>query len=191
MRSPGASQMRNPSRTIRLFLSSTFSDMQSERDLMQRRVFPRLRAHSATLGFCFQAIDLRWGVSEEAGRHNRTMRICVEELHRCQQGGVRPNFLVLLGSRYGWRPPPEVIPSDLFLRLRSDVASRSREHAKLLDQIYIADENAVPSTHMLLPRVVPFDDPNSWSSDVEAPLLALLEEAATQLGWRRKRRRSG
>ena len=32
--------------TLRLFLSSTFADFQTERDVLQRRVFPELRQHS-------------------------------------------------------------------------------------------------------------------------------------------------
>ena len=33
-----------PSRTFRIFVSSTFSDMIAERSALQERVFPRLRA---------------------------------------------------------------------------------------------------------------------------------------------------
>lgn len=39
------------------------------------------------------------------------MRICLSELKRCQDDSPRPNFLVLLGDRYGWRPLPEEIPA--------------------------------------------------------------------------------
>jgi hypothetical protein len=35
--------MPEQSRTFRLFVSSTFSDMKAEREVLQRRVFPRLR----------------------------------------------------------------------------------------------------------------------------------------------------
>src|ERR1039457_1524975 len=102
------------SRTIRLFVSSTFSDLKAERDALQREVFPRLRQLCLSRGLRFQAIDLRWGISEEAGRDNRTMRICLRELRRCQQDRPKPNFLILLGDRYGWRPLPEIIPAALF-----------------------------------------------------------------------------
>lgn len=174
--------MRNPSRTVRLFVSSTFSDMKTERDLLQRRVFSELRAHCAKLGLRFQAIDLRWGVSEEAGRHNRTMRICLQELRRCQESAIKPDFLVLLGDRYGWRPLPELIPSQLFLRLRDFVASRDIALAGLFEQIYKHDANAVPEAHVLQPRVAPLDDASRWRSQVELPLLALLESAVAELG---------
>ncbi|MFA5262258.1 MAG: hypothetical protein WC378_00425 [Opitutaceae bacterium] len=53
--------------TIRLFVSSTFSDLKAERDALQREVFPRLKQLCLSKGLRFQAIDLRWGISEEAG----------------------------------------------------------------------------------------------------------------------------
>lgn len=98
--------------TIRLFVSSTFSDLKAERDALQREVFPRLKQLCLSKGLRFQAIDLRWGISEEAGRDNRTMRICLRELRRCQQDRPKPNFLILLGDRYGWRPLPGTCRSD-------------------------------------------------------------------------------
>jgi hypothetical protein len=65
---------------IRVFVSSTFSDLKLERDALAQRVFPKLEQHCLKEGFQFQAIDLRWGVSTEAGLDHRTMRICFEEL---------------------------------------------------------------------------------------------------------------
>jgi hypothetical protein len=61
--------------TIRFFLSSTFADFQTERDVLQELVFPELRTLSAEHGFRLQPIDLRWGVSEEAGTERQTLRI--------------------------------------------------------------------------------------------------------------------
>lgn len=55
----------------------------------------------------FQAIDLRWGVSEEEAADQSTMRICRAEIARCQAVTPRPNFVVLLGDRHGWRPLPD------------------------------------------------------------------------------------
>jgi len=63
---------------IRVFVSSTFSDLKLERDALARRVFPKLEQLCQTEGFQFQAIDLRWGVSTEAGLDHRTMRIRFE-----------------------------------------------------------------------------------------------------------------
>jgi len=88
-------------RQFRVFVSSTFSDMHAEREVLQRRVFPRLQRFCQRRGAHFLAVDLRWGVSEEAGLDQRTMPLCLSEIRRCQQMTPRPNFLVLLGQRYG------------------------------------------------------------------------------------------
>ena len=55
-------------------------------------------------GANFQAIDLRWGVSEQASRDQQAINICLTEIARCRQTSPRPNFIVLLGDRYGWVP---------------------------------------------------------------------------------------
>lgn len=94
---------------IRVFVSSTFSDMKHERNALAAEVYPKLEELCQKNGFQFQAIDLRWGVSTEAGLDHRTMRICFDELRRAQEISPEPNFLVLLGDRYGWRPLPEAI----------------------------------------------------------------------------------
>ena len=172
-------------RTIRLFVSSTFSDMKAERDVLQGDVFPRLRRFCLSHGLRFQAIDLRWGVPEEAGKDNRTMRICLRELKRCQEGRPKPNFLVLLGDRYGWRPLPEIIPADLFARLGERLPAAMQEllewretQAEDAKGWYRRDDNAVPPVYELRPR----GDDESWHETVEQPLLHALEATAREIG---------
>jgi hypothetical protein len=72
--------------TIRFFLGSTLADFQTERDVLQERVFPELRRLCAEAGFRLQPIDLRWGESEAAGIERQTLRICFDELERCRTG---------------------------------------------------------------------------------------------------------
>jgi len=55
------------SKTFRVFVSSTFADLAEERSALQRRVWPELAKLCEKAGFRFQAIDLRWCISEEAG----------------------------------------------------------------------------------------------------------------------------
>ena len=93
--------MAQAGKTFRIFVSSTFSDLKEERNALQKQVFPELRELCMQHGFRFQAIDLRWGVSEEASLDQQTMKICLDELARCQKTTPRPNFIVLLGDRYG------------------------------------------------------------------------------------------
>ncbi len=70
--------MANAARTLRIFVSSTFSDLKEERNALQAYVFPRLRELCAQHGCRFQAIDLRWGVRDEAGLDQQTMKMCLE-----------------------------------------------------------------------------------------------------------------
>ena len=84
---------------IRVFVSSTFSDLIHERNALHARVWPELERYCQQRGFTFHAIDLRWRVSAEAGLDHRTMRICFEELRRSQDTSPEPNFLILLGNR--------------------------------------------------------------------------------------------
>lgn len=96
-------------KTFRIFVSSTFNDLTAERNALQKNVFPKLRELCMQHGYRFQAIDLRWGVREESALDQQTMRICLEEVARCQRP-PNPNFIVLLCDRYGWRPLPVEIP---------------------------------------------------------------------------------
>jgi len=136
-------------KTFRIFVSSTFTDFKAERNALQQYVFPRLRELCARHGCRFQAIDLRWGVSEEAARDQQTVPICLREIARCQEVTPRPNFIVLLGDRYGWRPLPAEIPAEEFDQLTAGLPDVEKE---FLEEWYRLDANAVPPVYCLLPR---------------------------------------
>ena len=144
--------MAQTSKTFRIFISSTFSDLKEERNALQKQVFPRLRELCMAHGCRFQAIDLRWGVREEAALDQQTMKICLDEIGRCQKTSPRPNFIVLLGERYGWRPLPAEISVDEFEKIEKRV-SDAGEKALLLNW-YKRDDNGVPPVYCLQPRVV-------------------------------------
>src|SRR5947208_447158 len=63
--------------TFRVFVSSTFDDLREERNILQEHLFPKLEKFCLEKGTRFQAIDLRWGVREEAGFDQKTMDICL------------------------------------------------------------------------------------------------------------------
>lgn len=136
-------------RVFRVFVSSTFTDMVAERNALNERVFGELRAHCAARGFGFQAVDLRWGIGDEASSGHRTMRTCLSEIARCQAISPRPNFIVLLGSRYGWRPLPEIVDAAELHRLIPHLAPSD---AALVEACYAREENAVPPVYALRHR---------------------------------------
>jgi hypothetical protein len=69
--------MAQKPRIFRVFVSSTFSDMVMERNALQEHVYPRLKELCAKHGVRFQAIDLRWGISQEAGLNQRATDVCL------------------------------------------------------------------------------------------------------------------
>ncbi len=181
--------MPRASRVFRIFVSSTFADLKAERNALQRDVYPKLQALCAGHGARFQAIDLRWGVSDEAGLDQQTMKICLAEIARCQAATRRPNFMILLGDRYGWRPAPAEIPAAEFAQIHAQVAAAAEggdqsaaDDLALLDEWYVRDDNAVPPAYMLQPRDPggPLADYEVWYP-VEQRLRGALRRAADQM----------
>lgn len=163
--------MAQATRMFRIFVSSTFSDLKAERNALQERVWPRLRELCARQGARFQAIDLRWGVSQEASLDQQTMSICLDEIARSQKVSRRPNFLVLLGDRYGSRLLPARIPASEYEAI---VAQVTPNDAARLAPWYRRDDNALPQAeYVLQPREAPYDDYTAWSA-VERELRAAL-----------------
>ena len=174
--------MRNQ-RIFRIFVSSTFGDFQAEREALREKVWPALQNFCRARGGDFQAVDLRWGVSESAGVEHETMKICLDEIAHCQRLSPRPNFLILVGDRYGWRPLPPAILAEEFAAVRASYAGDVDAQA-LLDRWYWRDENAIPVEYVLQPRP---QDYALWTP-VETRLLALLRNAAERLGMTPQRR---
>jgi ankyrin repeat protein len=94
-----------------IFISSTFVDMQAERDFLRSRVFPELEERLASRRHNLEWVDLRVGVAtasehDERVRELYVLKVCLDEVRRC-----RPYLIVLLGDRYGWVPPEDRIKS--------------------------------------------------------------------------------
>lgn len=171
--------MGRTNRTFRVFISSTFSDLKVERNALQESVYPRLRSLCAEHNCRFQAIDLRWGVSEEAAFDQQTIPVCLQELKRCQGVSPRPNFLILLGNRYGWRPLPAHVAADEFEAL---LEVSEKAHRRRLLEWYRRDDNAIPAEYCLLPRTGGFLDGDTWSRE-ENVIREALRESLGRLGW--------
>ena len=166
--------MPQQTKTFRVFVSSTFSDMREERRILQEKVFPDLQRYCESRGAKFQAIDLRWGVSEESRLDNKTMDICLGEIRRCLKVSPRPNFLILLGDRYGWQPPPARIPQEEMGVILNSLTAGEKD--KLL-RWYRKDENAIPAQYVLLARKGEYKDYRRWAP-VEKSLLDILRRGA-------------
>jgi WD40 repeat protein len=80
---------------VRVFISSTFRDMQAERDHLVRFVFPKLREELLKHRIHLVDVDLRWGVTSDQD----ALGVCREVIDECH-----PRFMCILGGRYGWVP---------------------------------------------------------------------------------------
>jgi preprotein translocase subunit SecA/nephrocystin-3 len=98
-------------RHIRLFISSTFEDMQDERNYLMRRTFPKLQLLAAQRDVMLTAIDLRWGITKEEAENGKVVDMCFQEIENSI-----PFFIGIIGNRYGWCPKPDDINSDTKLR---------------------------------------------------------------------------
>ena len=110
--------METPSRSIRVFVSSTFRDMQAERELLVKDVFLDLRRRCSERFVSFVEVDLRWGITEEQKSEGKVLPICLEEIHEC-----RPFFIGVLGERYGWIEtdvPAQLLEREPWLRKHID-----------------------------------------------------------------------
>lgn len=86
-------------RQIRVFISSTFQDMQDERDYLMNKTFPMLKHLAAERNVSIVEVDLRWGITKELSENNKTLQVCLNEIDNS-----RPFFIGILGDRYGWCP---------------------------------------------------------------------------------------
>ncbi len=95
----------SPWKTYSIFISSTFADMQAERDHLKNFVLPRVREELQKKRIKLEIVDLRWGldttsIEQEDEREVTVLKVCLDEIERC-----KPFFICLLGDRYGWIPP--------------------------------------------------------------------------------------
>jgi WD40 repeat protein len=185
-------------KAFRLFVSSTFADFAAERDVLQREVFPALDGYCAAKGYQFYPLDLRWGVNEEAQLDQRTAEICLNEVRATKADYPPPNFLIMIGNRYGFVPLPYAIAQDEFEAIVAWLEGRGRQDdVRALGSVYQHDGNhLVPrglsdagpddvlnGAYTLRSRVDELPELRSaepWAEH-EAELRAALQEAADGL----------
>ncbi|PVD28330.1 hypothetical protein C0Q70_10917 [Pomacea canaliculata] len=99
-------------KTVRIFVSSTFNDFFSEREVLVKKVFPELREWCHDMKLKLIECDLRWGVPKDA-TSTQALLTCLEEIDRCYESNGQPFFLNLMGTRYGWIPTVNDIPKEV------------------------------------------------------------------------------
>ena len=103
-----------------IFVSSTFRDMNHERDIIHSKVIPAVNSAANEFGDSVTACDLRWGIDtsrmSEDESSSKVLNVCLDEIDRC-----RPYMIVILGYRYGWLPGPEKIGSAIMSKGSIDI----------------------------------------------------------------------
>lgn len=102
-------------RHIRVFISSTFRDMQDERDYLINHTYPELRRIAAMRDVTLTEVDLRWGITEEESMSGKVVEICLHEIDNST-----PFFIGIVGNRYGW------VPSEKDIKDTPDMQDRYR-----------------------------------------------------------------
>lgn len=80
-------------KNIDIFISSTFCDMQSERDYIRKHIIPQLNNEITKYGIHVNAIDLRWGINNalEISEEAKESKSCI---YVCKQYSI-PNLTLL------------------------------------------------------------------------------------------------
>eukprot|EP00026_Physarum_polycephalum_P000179 Phypoly_transcript_00179.p1 GENE.Phypoly_transcript_00179~~Phypoly_transcript_00179.p1 ORF type:complete len:1916 (+),score=293.82 Phypoly_transcript_00179:377-6124(+) len=94
------------SQLVRVFVSSTFTDTEKERNLLMEDVYPFMQRMSRILGMEFETVDMRWGVRDVTQNAHNTSSLCMSEIEKCLKKSMGPAFLCILGDKYGYRPFP-------------------------------------------------------------------------------------
>ncbi|KAL8605123.1 hypothetical protein ACOMHN_018924 [Nucella lapillus] len=169
---------RSKSKVIKMFISSTFKDLEVERNILAQQVFPKLRTYCRDkYGVDFQAVDMRWGISSGAKDDHSGAELCLAELAHCQNSSIGPNFALMLGQRYGFRQVPAAIVKSQFDAIRTHLVESGND-VTILDQCYLRDQNVIPSMYRLQ-AVSKITETTSlpWSN-VESSLRQLVEDGA-------------
>ena len=110
-----------------IFVSSTFRDMHFERDVLNRRVTPKINRLLAPYNQSVRLLDLRWGVDtselSEEEASERVLSVCMNSIDSC-----KPYIIVLLGDRYGYIPDGSDISVTHMEILRGVINSTGQDH---------------------------------------------------------------
>jgi len=82
---------------LKIFISSTFKDMQDERQKLITDVFIKFRKLAKQRGIEVTEIELRTGVTDATGH---IAKVCLEQVDRCINSPIF--FIGILGDYYGW-----------------------------------------------------------------------------------------
>ncbi|CAH8536159.1 unnamed protein product [Heterobilharzia americana] len=164
-RQPKCLQVKSHGTFCRLYISSSYEDMRTERDLIYGVLVPTLRCKiSSPLKICLDHVDLRLGAVDEAFICNaKALEICLKQTAACDI------FVLLLGNRCSWVPNETMIkalPHSLLTEVKKfykpgmSVTEMEYHMAKLTAPYKIIkhnkEDNSKPDYEMFLSRILVF-----------------------------------
>lgn len=104
-----------------VFVSSTFKDMQFERDMLNIRVVPRINDFLSKYAENVHFGDLRWGINttelESEASSKKILKVCLDQIDDC-----KPYMIVFIGERYGWIPSKELLHQAMLVKGMNDAS---------------------------------------------------------------------
>jgi hypothetical protein len=85
--------------SVRVYISGDYDDMFSERQYLEKDVWPVINRWLMPYRMCFVPIDMRFGVTKSECFHAHVVKLHLDLIDFCF-----PFFVCLLGERYGWVP---------------------------------------------------------------------------------------
>nr|CAH8820778.1 unnamed protein product [Trichobilharzia regenti] len=151
-------KIKSQHKYCRLYISSYYGDMHTERNLIFRDTLPKLRRKfSSPLKINFDHVDLRFEASEAALHTVKGLELCLRQATACDI------FVLLLGDNYGWIPDealvralPDSILSEVNKFYRPGMSAIEMEYhmAKLAATCKSSDAEA--TYEILRPRIFVF-----------------------------------
>lgn len=159
----------------KVFISSTFVDMQQERDILSRLVFPRIRERLKHNDVAVHEVDLRWGVTRVMAANEGAADICLDEIEKCT-----PLVIGMVGNRIGWRPDTDGLHHRRSEFIETIPAQSGMTEIELLYAAYLARKNHAVAPAIML-RSLEFSQ--SLGHDLEEPEAAIqLRDRLPELG---------
>lgn len=124
-----------------IFISSSFKDMQHERDMIRYQALPQINDYLRNnYGQETTVIDLRWGINtseaDEFISMSKIVRTCLFEIDNC-----KPFMIVLLGDRYGTIIKKEQFEKHQFSFKLDNVDDIGVTELEIRYAMHLADQN--------------------------------------------------
>jgi WD40 repeat protein len=138
---------RAPRWRLMIFVSSTFTDTQEERNVLLEKIQPKLRESAREHGIEVTLVDMRWGIRDEITLDHGTWTECRKGIERCEEDSTGLFFLSLQSDKYGYMPLPKYVSEEDFSCRLS--RCENEEAKQLAIMWYTLDTNALPARYVL------------------------------------------